>query len=62
MPLVNLETPDRSKPYSYENDSLLNRHLGEPVDYDWAGAIREKTLRWRWQYLKSRIQFWWLFG
>ena len=47
MALINLYgTPDPSKPYNYEDDSWLNRHLGEPVDFDCAGAVREKTWRW----------------
>lgn len=37
------------RPYSYIRDDIFNRHLGEPIDYDWAGAVRKKTWRWRWQ-------------
>jgi hypothetical protein len=48
--LINLETPSPGgKAYSYRNDSWLNRDLGEPVGFDWGGAIRVRTWRWRWQ-------------
>jgi hypothetical protein len=62
MAIINLETASTGKNYSYENDSWLNRHLGEPIDFDWGGPVRAKTLRWRWQsfcywHLPRR---WWL--
>jgi len=43
-PILNLDAapPGRKLPrktYSYGDDSMLNRYLGEPVDADWAGFV-----------------------
>lgn len=45
------------KLYSYEDDDF-NRYLGEPMDYDQAGAIRVKTWRWWWQ----RMTYMWKYA